>query len=136
MVEITATYEGQLHCNAKHGPSGSTLSTDAPKDNMGKGESFSPTDLVATALGTCMMTTMGIVAQRHNLDMTGATVRVEKHMTTSGPRKIARLPVEIRVPKTFSDEDRQRLENAALTCPVHKSLSHEVDSPVSFTWGK
>src|SRR5690348_3988504 len=99
MVEITATYEGQLHCNAKHGPSGSTLSTDAPKDNMGKGESFSPTDLVATALGTCMLTTMGIVAQRHNLDMTGATVRVEKHMTTSGPRKIARLPVEIRIPK-------------------------------------
>jgi putative redox protein len=136
MVEITATYEGQLHCTARHGPSGSALSTDAPKDNMGKGESFSPTDLVATALGTCMLTTMGIVAQRHNLDMTGATVRVEKHMTTSGPRKIARLPVEIRVPKTFSDEDRQRLENAALTCPVHKSLSHEVDSPVSFTWGE
>lgn len=136
MVEITATYEGQLHCSAKHGPSGSTLSTDAPKDNMGKGESFSPTDLVATALGTCMLTTMGIVAQRHNLDMTGATVRVEKHMTTSGPRKIARLPVEIRVPKTFSDEDRQRLENAALTCPVHKSLGHEVDSPVSFAWGE
>ena len=136
MVEITATYEGQLHCNAKHGPSGSTLSTDAPKDNMGRGESFSPTDLVATALGTCMLTTMGIVAQRHNLDMTGATVRVEKHMTASGPRKIARLPVEIRVPKTFSDEDRQRLENAAMTCPVHKSLGHEVDAPVSFRWGK
>jgi putative redox protein len=135
MVEITATYEGQLHCSAKHGPSGSTLSTDAPKDNMGKGESFSPTDLVATALGTCMLTTMGIVAQRLELDLTGATVRVEKHMTTSGPRKIARLPVEIRIPRTFSDEDRQRLENAALTCPVHKSLSADVDSPVSFTWG-
>ena len=112
------------------------MSTDAPKDNMGKGESFSPTDLVATALGTCMLTTMGIVAQRLELDLTGATVRVEKHMTTSGPRKIARLPVEIRIPRTFSDEDRQRLENAALTCPVHKSLSADVDSPVAFTWGK
>ena len=136
MVEITAGYEGQLHCTAHHGPSGSSITTDAPKDNMGRGESFSPTDLVATALGTCILTTMGIVAQRQNVDISGATARVEKHMSTSGPRKIARLPVEIRIPHTLSDEDRQRLENAALTCPVHKSLSADVDAPVSFTWGK
>src|SRR3954451_16658330 len=83
MVEIKAVYEGQLHCTATHGPSGMTLTTDAPKDNMGKGESFSPTDLVATALATCVVTTMGIVAQRHNLDITGTTVRVEKHMITT-----------------------------------------------------
>jgi putative redox protein len=135
MVEIKAVYEGQLHCTATHGPSGMTLTTDAPKDNMGKGESFSPTDLVATALATCVVTTMGIVAQRHNLDLNGTMVRVEKHMITTGIRRIGRLPVEVKVPRTFSDEDRQRLENAAHTCPVHKSLHPDVDSPITFTWG-
>jgi putative redox protein len=136
MVEIKVTYEGQLHCSATHGPSGTVLSTDAPKDNMGKGESFSPTDLMATALASCIVTTMGIMAQRHNLDLSGTTVRVEKHMTTSGLRRIARLPVEVRVPRTFGEEDRQRLENAGHTCPVHKSLHPDVDAPITFAWGK
>jgi putative redox protein len=136
MVEITASYDGQLHCTAKHGPSGSTLSSDAPKDNMGRGEAFSPTDLVATALGTCILTTMGIVAQRQNLDIAGATLRVEKHMSESGPRRIVRLPVEIQMPREVSPDDRQRLENAANTCPVKKSLGAEVDAPISFKWGK
>ena len=77
MVEIKIVYEGQLRCRAAHGPSNTALNTDAPKDNMGKGESFSPTDLVATALGTCIVTTMGIVAQRHGIDIGGATVGVE-----------------------------------------------------------
>jgi putative redox protein len=102
---------------------------------MGNGESFSPTDLVATALGSCIVTTMGIVAQRHNLDITGTTVRVEKHMVTSGIRRIGHLPVEVHVPREFSEDDRKRLENAALTCPVHKSLHPDVDSPVTFKWG-
>ena len=136
MVEIKVVYEGQLHCTATHGPSGMTLTTDATKDNMGKGESFSPTDLVATALATCIVTTMGIVAQRHGLDLSGTKVRVEKHMSTSGLRRIARLPVELHVPRTFKDEDRQRLENAAHTCPVHKSLHPDVDAPISFKWGE
>jgi putative redox protein len=136
MVEITASYEGQLHCNAKHGPSGSSLASDAPKDNMGRGEAFSPTDLVATALGTCILTTMGIYAQRQNIDIAGATVRVEKHMSASGPRRIVRLPVEIQMPHPVSEEDRQRLENAAQTCPVKKSLGAEVEMPLSFKWGK
>src|SRR2546421_11696766 len=118
MVEINVVYEGQLHTAATHGPSGATLTTDAPKDNMGKGESFSPTDLLATALATCIVTTMGIVAQRHGLDITGTTVRVEKHMVTTGIRRIGRLPVEVRIPRTFGDDDRKRLENAAMTCPV------------------
>lgn len=135
MVEINATYEGQLHCTATHGPSGTVLTTDAPRDNLGKGESFSPTDLMATALATCIVTTMGIVAQRHNLDISGTKVRVEKHMTTTGLRRIARLPVEVRVPRTFGQEDRQRLENAGHTCPVHKSLHPDVDAPISFVWG-
>lgn len=135
MVEITAVYEGQLHCTATHGPSGTTLSTDAPKDNMGKGESFSPTDLVATALSTCILTTMAIVATRHGIDITGATVRVEKHMTTTGPRRIARLPAEVHMPRPLSPEDQQRLENAAHACPVHKSLHPDIDAPIQFAWG-
>ena len=103
---------------------------------MGKGESFSPTDLVATALGTCIITTMGIVAQRHGIDLNGTKVRVEKHMVIAPVRRIGRLPVEIHVPHELSAEDRQRLENAAVTCPVHKSLHPDVDAPVTFRWGK
>src|SRR6476661_6155928 len=95
MVEIKSVYEGQLHCNATHGPSGAVLATDAPKDNMGKGEAFSPTDLVATALGTCMLTTMGIVAQRNNIDITGARVRVTKEMVSQPTRRIGKIGVEI-----------------------------------------
>ena len=135
MVEIDAVYEGQLHCTATHGPSGATLPTDAPKDNMGKGEAFSPTDLVATALGTCMLTTMGIVAQRHNIDLSGARVRVSKEMVSQPQRRIGRLGVEIAVPKDLSQDDRQRLENAALHCPVHRSLHPDVQIPVTFRWG-
>jgi putative redox protein len=135
MVEVNVVYEGQLHCAATHDPSGSVITTDAPRDNMGKGESFSPTDLVATGLATCIVTTMGIMAQRHGLDISGTKVRVEKHMSTSGLRRIARLPVEVRVPRTFDEEDRQRLENAARTCPVHKSLHPDIDSPITITFG-
>jgi putative redox protein len=135
MVQIDIAYEGQLRCSAKHGPSGTVISTDAPKDNMGKGEAFSPTDLVATALGTCMLTTMGIVAQRNNIDISGATVSVVKEMVTTPQRRIGRLPVVIRVPTQLSPEDRQRLENAAMTCPVHRSMHPDVQMPVSFEWG-
>jgi putative redox protein len=136
MVEVTVSYEGQLHCSATHGPSGAVITTDAPRDNMGKGESFSPTDLVATGLATCIVTTMGIMAQRHGLDISGTKIRVEKHMSTSGLRRIARLPVEVRVPRTFADEDRQRLENAARTCPVHKSLHPDIDAPITIAFGE
>jgi putative redox protein len=135
MVEINVTYNGHLRTTATHGPSGNSLITDAPKDNMGKGEAFSPTDLVATALATCILTTMGIVAQRNNIDMTGATARVTKEMVTTPIRRIGRLAVTIRMPKKLSDEDQKRLENAAHTCPVHKSLHPEVEAPISFSWG-
>src|SRR4051812_43945238 len=135
MVEITTTYQGQLRTTATHGPSGNSLITDAPKDNMGKGEAFSPTDLVATALATCILTTMGIVAQRNNIDMTDATARVTKEMVTSPIRRIGRLAVTICMPKKLSDEDQKRLENAAHTCPVHKSLHPDVEAPITFTWG-
>ncbi len=135
MVEIQIIYKGQLHCEATHGPSGTVLATDAPKDNMGKGESFSPTDLVATALGTCMLTIMGIVAQRHNIDLAGATVTVGKEMAAQPVRRIGRLAVLIRIPGSVSEEDRRRLEHAVVTCPVHKSLHPDVEIPIEFKWG-
>src|SRR4051812_35599079 len=128
MVEINAKYEGQLHCQATHGPSGAILVTDAPKDNMGKGESFSPTDLMATALGTCILTTMGIVAQRNNINMAGATAHVTKEMVLQPIRRIGRLPVTIRIPGKFTDDEKQRLENAGRACPVHKSLHADVEA--------
>ena len=136
MVEIKSVYEGQLHCNATHGPSGASLATDAPKDNMGKGEAFSPTDLVATALGTCMLTTMGIVAHRNNIDMTGALLRVTKEMVSQPSRRIGTLGVEIVMPRAMGEEDRRRLESAALHCPVHRSLHPDVQIPVTFKWGQ
>ena len=95
MVTLTARYEGGLRCQAVHGPSGATLLTDAPVDNHGRGESFSPTDLVATAVGTCMMTIMGIVADRHGIDLTGMTAETTKQMSTSPPRRIVALPTRI-----------------------------------------
>lgn len=134
MVTITARYEGDLCCTAVHGPSNATLQTDAPKDNEGLGRFFSPTDLVATALGTCILTTMGIVARRHGIELKGARVKVEKHMQSS-PRRIARLPVELHVPGTFTNEQKKLLETTAHTCPVHKSLHPDIDAPITVTWG-
>jgi putative redox protein len=135
MIEINIEYLGLLRCEAKHAPSKTTLVTDAPTDNMGKGESFSPTDLVATALGTCMLTVMGIVAQRNQIDLTGTRAKVTKEMATAPIRRIGRLAVEIHVPASLSTEDQQRLEKAAHTCPVHKSLHPDIDSPVTFHFG-
>ena len=136
MVEIKIAYEGQLRCKAVHGPSGQTLLTDAPTDNMGKGEFFSPTDLVAAAMGTCMLTVMGIVANRHKIDMTGSTATVVKEMAAAPARRIGTLKVAITVPTDLTDEQKKILENAAMACPVHKSISHEVNIPVEFKWAK
>ncbi|MCR9246110.1 MAG: OsmC family protein [bacterium] len=133
MVTITATYEGDLCCTATHGPSEATLSTDAPKDNEGLGRYFSPTDLVATALGTCVMTTMAIVARRNGIDFSGASVKVEKHMNAS-PRRIGRLPVEVSVKGTFTDDQKKKLEAAAHACPVHKSLHPDIEAEVRIDW--
>jgi putative redox protein len=135
MVAIQLEYQGNLHCKAVHGPSGTELNTDAQKDNQGRGESFSPTDLVATALGTCMLTVMGIMARTLNLDIAGSTATVEKEMTPTPPRMIASLAVKIHVPHALSAEDRLKLERAAHTCPVHKSLHPDVKSPIEFIWG-
>lgn len=134
MVAIQLEYQGELHCKAVHGPSGSEINTDAPKDNQGRGESFSPTDLVATALGTCMLTIMGIMARTLGIEIAGATATVEKEMTTVPPRRIQRLSVKIRVPHAVNAENRQKLERAAHTCPVHKSLHPDIETPIEFTW--
>ena len=134
MVTIQMEYQGDLHCKAVHGPSHTELSTDAPKDNQGRGESFSPTDLVATALGTCILTTVGILARTLSLDITGATSTVTKEMTSAPPRRIERLSVSIHIPTPISPDDRLKLERAAHTCPVHRSLHPDVQAPITFTW--
>jgi uncharacterized OsmC-like protein len=134
MVEATSIYEGTLRCSATHGPSGSAIETDAPTDNHGRGERFSPTDLVATALGTCMLTTMGIFAARHDADMTGSRVRVVKEMTSEAPRRIARITTEISMTLPGDHPQRELLEKVALSCPVHLSLHPEVAKPVTITW--
>ena len=135
MVSSQIEYQGDLHCKATHGPSGAELTTDAPKDNQGRGESFSPTDLVGTALGSCMLTIMGIAARTLNIDISGTTASVEKEMTAALPRRIQRLTVRIHVPHSPSPTDREKLERAAHTCPVHKSLHPDVEVPIVFTWG-
>ncbi len=134
MVEINAVYEGTLRCSAVHGPSGSSIETDAPVDNHGRGERFSPTDLLAGALGTCMMTIMGIFAERHEIDLTGTKVHVSKEMTPEPPRMIARLPVTLEIPLPADHPKRNALEKAALTCPVHLSLHPDIEKPVTFNW--
>jgi uncharacterized OsmC-like protein len=134
MVEITIDYQGDLHCEAVHGPSGDKLATDAPVDNQGRGEAFSPTDLVATALGACMATVMGIVARRKGLELAGMKVRVGKTMSADAPRRIARLDVELRVPLAADHPDRGMLEAAALACPVHQSLHPSIVTVLDWQW--
>lgn len=134
MVAIDIVYQGELHCQATHTPSGTTLETDAPKDNNGKGASFSPTDLVATALGSCMLTVMGIAARTLNVDLTGTTVTVNKEMVAAPVRRIGKLTVKLNFPMQISDENKKKLEHAALTCPVHKSLHPDVAMPIEFNW--
>jgi uncharacterized OsmC-like protein len=133
MVSISIEYTGDLHCNATHGPSGAQLATDAPSDNQGKGEAFSPTDLVATALGTCIATTMAIVGERHGVELKGMTVRVAKEMA-SEPRRIGRLTTEVHIPLPADHPHRELLEKTALGCPVHRSLSGEMERPTEFFW--
>jgi putative redox protein len=133
MVSISIEYTGGFHCNATHGPSGAQLETDAPTDNQGKGEAFSPTDLVATALGTCIATTMAIVAERHQVELKGMTVQVTKEMT-SDPRRIGRLTTEVRIPLPADHPERGLLEKTALGCPVHRSLSADMERPTKFFW--
>ena len=131
----TVIYEGDLRTVATHLFSGSTIETDAPLDNQGKAERFSPTDIVATALASCMCTVMGIAARSHDLDINGIVCEVEKIMTTN-PRRIGEIKVNIIFPKTviLSDKHRSILERAALTCPVFESLHPDCKKTVLFIW--
>ncbi len=135
MVRIDIEYQGSLRCEAVHAPSGRSLTTDAPVDNRGKGESFSPTDLVATALGSCILTIMGITAEERGWDLVGARARVEKRMLADPQRRISELEVVISIPRDPGPEARAALEQAAGTCPVCHSLGQAVGHPVSWKWG-
>jgi len=134
MVHIDINYLGGLRCEAVHGPSGNRILTDAPVDNHGKGEAFSPTDLAATALGACMATVMGIAAERHGILLQEMQIGVDKVMSADMPRRIARIEVVLRIPLPADHPKRALLEAAALACPVHQSLHPDVEKPVLFEW--
>lgn len=133
-ITAKAIYTGDLRTEAEHVKSGNKLITDAPTDNQGKGQSFSPTDMVATALGTCMLTIMGIKARDKGLNMEGAEIEVLKTMA-SNPRRISKLDIKIKMPPgDFSDQDKKILLAAAEACPVHKSLHPDMEITVDTIW--
>lgn len=133
MVRTFTTYQGQLHCEIKHEPSGRNLETDAPVDNNGKGESFSPTDLVGAALGSCILTTIAMVADRDGVSIENAKAVVEKHMTDK-PRKIGELRLTITMPKALTPQLRKKYEEVAHHCPVHRSLDPAMKIPMTFLY--
>lgn len=130
MVAIDARYDGGKKCTLTH-QEGLTLKTDAPKDIGGDASAFSPTDLVAAALAACVLTTVAMFAERHELDLTGSTAHVRKEMTTS-PRRIGSLPLVVHLPASVSADMRPVLERVAYSCPVHASLHPDVDAPIEF----
>lgn len=134
MVQVDITYEGELRCRAIHGPSQQSLLTDAPVDNHGKGEFFSPTDLVATALGTCLATVMGIIAEREGLNLKGLHVIVDKEMTSVPRRRIGKLAVQVFFPCPLSESQKARMEKVAHACPVHESLHPDIEIRLEFNY--
>ena len=132
-VGISGEYVGGLKMELTHEPSGALIRTAAPVDNQGDGSSFSPTDLAAAALGSCMITTMAVVAAREGIPFERGSFSLEKHMR-SGPRRIDRIPVRIHLPASLKEDQRRRMEEAALGCPVHLSLLEAIDRPVEFVY--
>ena len=126
MPTVSCRYRGELRCEATHHGSGAVLITDAPIDNAGKGEEFSPTDLLATSVATCMLTIMGITAKSRNWSIEGSTANVEKQMTQSGPRKVEKLRVHLKLPQQLSNEQRSLLQRVAEQCPVKRSLNPSI----------
>ena len=124
---------GEKHCKVEHEPSNTILDTDAPKDNQGRGESFSPTDLVATALGTCILTTIAIIAERDGININNAKMSVEKSMS-SNPRKIESIKTIIELPKNISADYRVKLEIVGNSCPVLKSLHPDINVPIEYRY--
>lgn len=138
-VAIDLEYIGGLRAQATHGPSGQTFMSEAPVDNGGTGGAFSPTDLVGAALGSCFLMVMGLVAERNHLDITGTRVHVEKHMMSQPQRRIGRLEVVVSVPADkaarIDEASRDKLERAALHCPVHQSLHPDIEQDIRFEYG-
>ena len=134
-VEIRVRYQGNLRCKAQHRPSKTNLTTDAPVDNCGLGESFSPTDLVATALAACMLTIMGICSKKLEVSLAGAKSTVFKEMSATPPRRIACIKIHFQLPAA-PEEHRAALEAAANACPVKLSLHPDVKQEVVFGWGE
>lgn len=131
---MTVKYEGSLRCNVTHEPSGGSFQTDAPVDNNGKGEAASPTDLCAAALGSCIATIVGMQMEKLGHDLTGMRIEVQKEMSSYKPRRIIRLSTEIWLPVKLEAKEKRTVELAAKGCPVHHSLSSEIDKPILFHW--
>lgn len=135
-TDISIEYEGDLHCRLHHGPSGAEILTDAPADNQGRGEAFSPTDLLAASLGSCLITIMGIYARRKEIDLRGSRVRVSKEMVNGLGRRIGTLRVVVDLPDGIDPAQRQALESAAHACPVERSLHPDIKVDVTFRYGQ
>ncbi len=133
MVEMSIRYDGDLRSTIVHGPSGTTLVSDAPTDNHGRGESFSPTDLLAASLGSCMLMYIGLAANRHGWDVTGTTLTIRKEMVADPLRRVGRLTVEIHLNRSFDDKEMKILTNAVTTCPVKLSISDRIEVPIHFS---
>lgn len=135
MATVETVYLGGLRTEATHVQSGTKIITDAPTDNHGKGESFSPTDLVATALGSCMMTIMGIASQTHGIDVDGTRLSITKVMSAD-PRRIGEIIIDITFPKDYEPKHKKILENAGATCPVAKTLHPDCKQTIRYHYGK
>lgn len=133
MVNISVVYQGEKHCELTHGPSLTRIETDAPKDNNGKGERFSPTDLVAAGFASCVLTTIAILGEKKGIRIDGAKAEVEKEMTPP-PRRIASLKLKVTLPANLNDEQRKECEQIAHNCPVHRSLHPDVQLPMIFVY--
>jgi len=133
MPTIETIYLGGLRTEATHVQSGTKIITDAPLDNQGKGEAFSPTDLLSASLASCMLTIMGIKARASNIDIDGTTCSITKIMAAD-PRRVAEIVINFKFPKEYSEKDQQLLERAALTCPVYYSVHEDLKKTVTFGW--
>jgi len=129
------TYTGELRTTCVHLRSGNEFITDAPIDNQGLGQAFSPTDTVATGLASCMITIMGIKARDLAIDLSGSTAEVTKHMA-SNPRRISKIEVHLELPASVSEKNRVILERAGHTCPIHYSLHPDIEKEITFNWTK
>jgi putative redox protein len=133
MATIETVYLGGLRTEATHIQSGTKIITDAPVDNQGKGEAFSPTDLLSASLASCMLTIMGIKARAHNIDIDNTTCSVTKIMAAD-PRRVAEIIISFKFPKQYTEQEQAMLERAALTCPVYYSVHEDLKKTVDFGW--